>query len=222
MTQAPVPTDHAASPVFATSATPGPPPHWHCPPARCTPPLSPSAYPWYSSLYGVIISVFNKNHHVKVGRWASKCRHWWAVARHEVFRQHNGGRIKCQHAPHPSDRFLFQQSGTLASAIDKFLNCDGFLAICCPDATRCLCPAPATQRTGMSSHKPKLRLDPTNVHILLIQQEVIFANWWAQMTPKKPVGLAQRFLFAFGGDADPAGSVCSLCASRGATRHAGY
>ena len=141
---------------------------------------------------------------------------------------------------YPSDRFHFQKSGTSASAIDKLLNCDGFLAICCPDATRCLCPAAATQRTGMSrmrqkaatevlvnpagpvANKPKLRVDPTNVHVLLLQQEVMFANWWAQMIPKKPVGLAQRFLFAFGGDADPAGSVHSHCASRGATRHAGY
>ena len=55
---------------------------------------------------------------------------------------------------YPSDRFHFQQSGTSASAIDKLLNCDGFLAICCPDATRCLCPAAATQRTGMS-HTPR-------------------------------------------------------------------
>ena len=69
---------------------------------------------------------------------------------------------------------------------------------------------------GPVANKPKLRVDPTNVHVPLLQQEVIFANWWAQIVPKKPVGLAQRFLFALGGDADPARSVCSvLCVAWG-------
>jgi hypothetical protein len=30
-----------------------------------------------------------------------------------------------------------------------------------------------------------IHMDPTNVHIMLLQQEVIFANWWCQMIPKK-------------------------------------
>ncbi len=52
--------------------------------------------------------------------------------------------------------------------------------------------------------KPPAHLDPTNVHFIFLQQEVLFATWWAQMTPKKPIGIAQRFLMSFGGDADPA------------------
>ena len=147
---------------------------------------------------------------------------------------------------YPSDRFHFQQSGTSASAIDKLLNCDGFPRDLLPR-----CNAVSLSSSGDAAHgdefshttqrmrqkaatevlvnparpvanKPKLRVDPTNVHVLLLQQEVLSANWWPQVIPKKPVGLAQRFLFAFGGDADPAGSVYSHCASRGATRHAGY
>ena len=112
---------------------------------------------------------------------------------------------------YPSDRFHFQQSGTSASAIDKLLNCDGFFAICCPDATRCLCPAAATQRTEMSSHtprngsdrrrlrkcsfsrpvanKPKLRVDPTNVHVLLLQQEVFFCKLVGSNDTKEACGL---------------------------------
>jgi hypothetical protein len=49
-----------------------------------------------------------------------------------------------------------------------------------------------------------IHMDPTNVHIMLLQQEVIFANWWCQMIPKKTIGIAQRCLFSFGGDSDPA------------------
>ena len=47
-------------------------------------------------------------------------------------------------------------------------------------------------------------MDPTNVHFIFLQQEVVFANFWCQMTPRKPIGIPQRFLFSFGGDADPA------------------
>ena len=49
-----------------------------------------------------------------------------------------------------------------------------------------------------------MHIDPTNVHVLLLQQDVVFASYWAQLTSRKPVGLAQRCLFSFGGDADPA------------------
>ena len=38
------------------------------------------------------------------------------------------------------------------------------------------------------ANKPKLHVDPTNVRVLLLQQEVVFANWWAQMIPKKACG----------------------------------
>ena len=55
------------------------------------------------------------------------------------------------------------------------------------------------------STKPlPLHMDPTNVHVMFLQQEVIFTNWWCQTVPKKPVGITQRFLMSFGGDADPA------------------
>ena len=52
--------------------------------------------------------------------------------------------------------------------------------------------------------QPGLHMEPTNVHIMFMQQDVFFTNWWAQLTAKKPVGLGQRCLFAFGGDMDPA------------------
>ncbi|MCP4243202.1 MAG: hypothetical protein GY772_21820, partial [bacterium] len=207
--------------------------------------------------HGVINSVFNKKYHVRMGRWMSKSRHWWAGTANVGEGKSPGLKSfvsamvdvltanLAQAVGYASDRFHYQQSGTTASAVDKLRSCDGYLTICCPDATRCLCPAAATggstdpyryvdleyfldaahgdefshitQRmrekvakeavhnpAAPVASKPKLHIDPTNVHVLFLQQEVIFANWWAQMTPKKPVGLAQRFLFAFGGDADPA------------------
>ena len=49
-----------------------------------------------------------------------------------------------------------------------------------------------------------LHMDPTNVHILFLQQDVLFTTWWARQAATKSVGIAQRFLFAFGGDADAA------------------
>jgi len=49
-----------------------------------------------------------------------------------------------------------------------------------------------------------LHMDPTNVHIMLLQQELFFQVYWAQIARKHPVGLPQRCLFAFGGDMDPA------------------
>ena len=52
-------------------------------------------------------------------------------------------------------------------------------------------------------------LNPTNVHIMLLQQNCVFAKYWAQLTARKPIGVAQRCLFAFGGDADPALMACS-------------
>ena len=41
-------------------------------------------------------------------------------------------------------------------------------------------------------------LDPTNFHILFLQQELYFETWWAQLAARKPMGLAQRCLFCFG------------------------
>ena len=52
--------------------------------------------------------------------------------------------------------------------------------------------------------KPPAHIDPTDVQFASLQQEIVFANWSARMTPPKPVGIAQRFLLSFGGDADPA------------------
>jgi len=49
-----------------------------------------------------------------------------------------------------------------------------------------------------------LHIDPTNVHLIYLQQEVFFQTWWAQIAVRHPVGLPQRCLFAFGGDMDPA------------------
>ena len=39
---------------------------------------------------------------------------------------------------------------------------------------------------------------------MFLQQDCIFAEFWAHVASKKPVGLAQRCLFSFGGDMDPA------------------
>ena len=47
-------------------------------------------------------------------------------------------------------------------------------------------------------------MDPTNVHFIFLQQACVFASWWCQMTPKKQICIAQRFLLAFRGAADPA------------------
>ena len=41
-------------------------------------------------------------------------------------------------------------------------------------------------------------VDPTNVHVLFLQQELYFESWWALLADKKPMGLAQRCLFNFG------------------------
>ena len=43
-------------------------------------------------------------------------------------------------------------------------------------------------------------MDPTNVHVMFMQQEVLFVEFWAQITSNCPVGLAQRFLLSFAGD----------------------
>ena len=49
-----------------------------------------------------------------------------------------------------------------------------------------------------------LHIEDTNVHIMFLQQDCIFTDYWAQMASRKAVGLAQRCLFSFGGDMDPA------------------
>ena len=55
---------------------------------------------------------------------------------------------------------------------------------------------------GRAKKKPPAHVDPTAFFFL--QQEVVFANWWARMTPTTTVGIAQRFLLSFCGDVDPA------------------
>ncbi len=49
-----------------------------------------------------------------------------------------------------------------------------------------------------------LHMDPANVHVMFMQQEVLFVEFWAQLTFNSPVGLVQRFLLSFAGDMDPA------------------
>jgi len=49
-----------------------------------------------------------------------------------------------------------------------------------------------------------LHIEDTNVHIMFLQQDCIFTDYWAQMASRKAVGLAQRCLFSFGGNMDPA------------------
>eukprot|EP00973_Karenia_brevis_P047921 6651110-Karenia_brevis.AAC.1 len=43
-----------------------------------------------------------------------------------------------------------------------------------------------------------LCLNPTNVHVLWLMQEIYFVKYWALLTVTKPIGLAQRCLFSFG------------------------
>jgi len=46
-------------------------------------------------------------------------------------------------------------------------------------------------------------IDPTNVHMLLLQQEPYFNRFWAQGLKHNDTGLAQRCLFTFGGYGNP-------------------
>ena len=44
-----------------------------------------------------------------------------------------------------------------------------------------------------------LCLNPTNMHILWLQQELYLAKYWCVLGKQKPIGLLQRCLFSFGG-----------------------
>jgi hypothetical protein len=44
----------------------------------------------------------------------------------------------------------------------------------------------------------KIRIDPTNVHILFLQQQHFFGEYWAQAQQNHRIGFGQRFLFTFG------------------------
>ena len=44
-----------------------------------------------------------------------------------------------------------------------------------------------------------LCLNPTNMHIIWLQQELYFAKYWCVLGKQKPLGLLQRCLFSFGG-----------------------
>ncbi len=100
-------------------------------------------------------SIFHKELHVKLGRWESKNRHWWVGTANvgegkspamkaftnavvEVL-----GDISEKAVGRQADRFHYQQGSTTAAAIDKIRDCQGYLTLYCPDATRCLCPAAA-------------------------------------------------------------------------------
>ena len=43
----------------------------------------------------------------------------------------------------------------------------------------------------------QLCLNPTNIPILWLSQDLYFAKYWAQLACNKPIGLAQRMLFSF-------------------------
>lgn len=51
---------------------------------------------------------------------------------------------------------------------------------------------------------PTLHIDPTNVTVLFLQQDLYFQKYWARIAREHSVGLPQRCLLAFGGDMDPA------------------
>ena len=50
-----------------------------------------------------------------------------------------------------------------------------------------------------------VHMDPTNVHVMFLQQDCLFIDFWAKITVAAPVGLAQRCLLSFAGDMDPPG-----------------
>ena len=58
---------------------------------------------------------------------------------------------------------------------------------------------------------PPLHIDPTNITLALMQQDLYFQEWWAQIARAHPVGIPQRCLLSFGGDMDP---VCPQSVER--------
>ena len=46
--------------------------------------------------------------------------------------------------------------------------------------------------------EPGLNIDPTNIDLIFLQQELFLATCWAQVAATKPIGLVQRCLFGFG------------------------
>ena len=83
----------------------------------------------------------------------STSRHWWAGTANVGEGTSPGMKhfvntmvqILEKHQAHAvgsaEDRFHVQESDTTASAIDRLRMRDTYLAVYCPDATRCLCPA---------------------------------------------------------------------------------
>ena len=51
---------------------------------------------------------------------------------------------------------------------------------------------------------PLLHLSPTNVEVAFLCQNLYFMDWWARVAVQKPIGIPQRCMLSFGGDADPA------------------
>jgi hypothetical protein len=106
--------------------------------------------------HAIVKSLYNKYFHGRMARWKSKSRHWWVGAANVGEGKSPGMKrfvdlmveVLAANRPHAvghaADRFHYQQSGTTASAIDKLRTCDAYLCVCCPDATRCICPAAAT------------------------------------------------------------------------------
>ena len=49
-----------------------------------------------------------------------------------------------------------------------------------------------------------LHMNPTNVEVAFLSQNLYFMDWWAKIAHMKPIGIPQRFMLSFAGDADPA------------------
>ena len=201
-------------------------------------------------------STLKKHAYVKLGRFKRKSRHWWVGTANvgeskSVAMKDLVGDLIATLARNTafavgtsSDRFLCQQSGTTAGAVDKLRTCEGFFTVYCPGAGRCLS-ADAAKGGKVDVHKhiyieffldaahgaefnhsaeldrqrvlqkprknpreavasiPPLHIDPTNITLALMQQDLYFQEWWAQIARAHPVGIPQRCLLSFGGDMDP-------------------
>ena len=83
-------------------------------------------------LHSVANVVFHKTYHVKMGRWKSKSRLWWVGTANVGEGKSTGMKhlanimvqVLTENSTKAADRFRFQQSGTKASAIDKFRWCE--------------------------------------------------------------------------------------------------
>lgn len=102
-------------------------------------------------LHSLLHSVLHKSLHVKLGRWASKSRHWMcgtanagegkspAMKPLAQALERAMQRLPASAIGEERDRWHFQQSGTTAAAVDKVHDTGGYLCLLADEAGRCLC-----------------------------------------------------------------------------------